>query len=101
MRTNPAIGALLFSLALLSACRQDMHDQPKYVPLRPSDFFADGRSARPITEGTVARGHLNDDTLFTTGRGADGKLSNEFPMPVTCHRDPLSSRPAPVRSPPA
>jgi cytochrome c len=60
-----------------------MHDQPKYIPLRPSDFFADGRSARPITEGTVARGHLNDDTLLTTGRGADGKLSNEFPMPVT------------------
>ena len=79
-----AIGILLLSLLLLlSACRQDMHDQPKYIPLRPSDFFADGRSARPITEGTVARGHLNDDTLLNTGRGADGKLSNEFPMPVT------------------
>jgi Cytochrome C oxidase, cbb3-type, subunit III len=74
---------LLLSLLLLSACRQDMHDQPKYVPLRPSDFFADGRSARPITEGTVARGHLNDDTLLYTGKGADGKPSNEFPMPVT------------------
>jgi cytochrome c5 len=68
---------------MLSACRQDMHDQPKYIPLRPSDFFADGRSARPITEGTVARGHLNDDTLLNTGKGADGKPSNEFPMPVT------------------
>ena len=43
---------------MLSACRQDMHDQPKYIPLRPSDFFADGRSARPLTEGTVPRGHL-------------------------------------------
>ena len=78
-----SVCALVLSLLLLSACRQDMHDQPKYIPLRPSDFFADGRSARPITEGTVARGHLNDDTLLTTGRGADGKLSNEFPMPVT------------------
>src|ERR1035438_5342463 len=78
-----AIGLLALSLVLLSACRQDMHDQPKYIPLRPSDFFADGRSARPITEGTVARGHLNDDTLFYTGKGADGKPSNEFPMPVT------------------
>ena len=82
-RTNLTLGALVWSLAVLSACRQDMHDQPKYVPLRPSDFFADGRSARPITEGTVARGHLNDDTLFYTGKGADGKPSNEFPMPVT------------------
>jgi len=75
--------ALVLSLAALSACRQDMHDQPKYIPLRPSDFFADGRSARPITEGTVARGHLNDDTLLYTGKGADGKPANEFPMPVT------------------
>ena len=48
MRTNLTLGALVLSLAVLSACRQDMHDQPKYIPLRPSDFFADGRSARPI-----------------------------------------------------
>src|ERR1019366_5038805 len=68
LRTNLTFSALVLSLLLLSACRQDMHDQPKYIPLRPSDFFADGRSARPITEGTVARGHLNDDTLLTTGR---------------------------------
>lgn len=60
-----------------------MHDQPKYVPLRPSDFFADGRSARPLPEGTVARGHLNEDVLYYTGKGADGKPSNEFPVPVT------------------
>jgi hypothetical protein len=83
LRTNLKFGALALSLALLSACRQDMHDQPKYIPLRPSDFFADGRSARPLIEGTVARGHLNDDTLLYTGKGADGKFSNEFPMPVT------------------
>ena len=77
------LGALVLSVAALSACRQDMHDQPKYVPLRPSDFFADGRSARPITEGTVASGHLNADTLYYTGKGADGKPSNLFPVPVT------------------
>jgi hypothetical protein len=50
-----------------------MHDQPKFIPLRESTFFADGRSARPIPEGTVARGHLNDDTAFFTGKGPDGK----------------------------
>src|ERR1035437_8607806 len=65
--------ALVLSLAALSAGRQGMHDQPKYVPLRPRDFSADGRSARSITEGTVARGHLNDDTLLYTGKGPDGK----------------------------
>ena len=68
---------------LLAGCRQDMQDQPKFIPLRPSTFFADGRSARPIPEGTVARGHLNDDTLFYTGKGPDGKPVNEFPFPVT------------------
>src|SRR5437879_491459 len=75
-----AILTLLLSLAVLSACRQDMHDQPKYTALRPSDFFADGRSARPISEGTVARGYLDADVLFYTGKGADGKPSNDLPM---------------------
>ena len=77
-----AVVILVLALAVLSACRQDMHDQPKYTPLRPSDFFADGRSARPISEGTVARGYLDADVLFYTGKGADGKPSTEFPVPV-------------------
>jgi len=60
-----------------------MHDQPKYIPLRPSDFFGDGRSERPLIEGTVARGHLDDDTAFYTGKGPDGKFLDTFPMTVT------------------
>jgi hypothetical protein len=70
-------------LAAGVGCRQDMHDQPKYIPLRPSDFFGDGRSERPLIEGTVARGHLDDDTAYYTGRGPDGTFVNEFPFPVT------------------
>lgn len=66
-----------------SGCRQDMHNQPKYIPLRPSDFFGDGRSQRPLIEGTVARGHLGDDDAFYTGRGPDGKFLDTFPFPVT------------------
>jgi mono/diheme cytochrome c family protein len=77
----------LLALAALPACRQDMHDQPKYIPLRPSRFFADGRSARPLLEGTVARGHLNDDAPFYTGKLNDKPL-DAFPVPVT--RDLLS-----------
>ena len=73
----------MLAAAALTACRQDMHDQPKYIPLRPSSFFTDGRSARPLIEGTVARGHLNEDTLYYTGKGPDGKPAKEFPMPVT------------------
>jgi mono/diheme cytochrome c family protein len=51
-----------------SACRQDMHDQPKYIALRESAFFGDARSARPLVAGTIARGQLHEDTLLYTGK---------------------------------
>jgi hypothetical protein len=74
---------LIGTVAILAGCRQDMHDQPKYIPLRPSEFFADGRSQRPLVEGTVARGHLKDDTAFYQGKGADGNPVTDFPFPIT------------------
>jgi mono/diheme cytochrome c family protein len=70
-----------FALICGSACRQDMHDQPKYIPLRQSAFFSDARSARPLVEGTVARGHLHDDDLLYTGR-MNGTDATVFPFPV-------------------
>ena len=48
----------LFTFAfLLSGCRMDMQDQPKYKTYRAGDrkFFSDGASVRPLVEGTVAR----------------------------------------------
>ena len=77
------LGAVLLALLALAGCRQDMQDQPKFIPLRPSGFFDDGRSERPLTEGTVARGHLNDDAAFYSAKGPDGKLLDSFPFPVT------------------
>jgi hypothetical protein len=41
--------------ALLTGCRQDMHNQPKFIPLRSSEFFSDRRSARYPVPGTVSR----------------------------------------------
>jgi len=70
-----------FALIVVSACRQDLHDQPKYVPLRESTFFGDGRSARPLVEGTVARGHLRDDALLYTGR-VGKEDATAFPFPI-------------------
>ena len=67
---------------MISGCRQDMHDQPKYIPLRESAFFNDDRSARPLVEGTVARGHLRDDELLYTGK-AHGEDAAVFPFAVT------------------
>ena len=69
-------------VALAAGCRQDMHNQPKYRPLRPSNFFDDGSSARPLIEGTVARGTLREDVAFFTGK-VDGQLVQELPFPVT------------------
>jgi mono/diheme cytochrome c family protein len=66
-----------------TACRQDMHDQPKYRPLRPVEQIGsinDGRSARPLVEGTVARGELRDDFEFYTGKKSGvGQTVSELP----------------------
>jgi mono/diheme cytochrome c family protein len=51
-----------------SGCRQDMHNSPKAIPLRESVFFKNGSSARPLVDGTVARGTLQDDAAFFTGK---------------------------------
>ena len=59
---------LVAVLSVLSGCRQDMHDQPRFKPLAASDFYADSRSVRPPVEGTVARGQLHEDTYFYTGK---------------------------------
>jgi mono/diheme cytochrome c family protein len=73
----------LAGVCLLGAagCRQDMHNQPKYRGLRPSVFFADGSSARPLVEGTVARGTLQDDEGFFTGKVNKVEVK-ELPFPV-------------------
>lgn len=68
-------------LAAASGCRQDMHNQPKYRPLRATSFFADGGSARPLVEGTVARGTLQEDQAFFTGRTGN-TLVTELPFAV-------------------
>jgi len=83
VKRAPAILFAAVLVASLGGCRQDMHDQPKYKPLTASTFFRDGRSARPIIEGTVARGHLEDDVEMFTGKTAGGKLVDQLPIPVT------------------
>lgn len=74
-----AVSALVVAMA---GCRQDMQDQPRYKPLAGTDFFGDGRSARPAVEGTVARGHLRIDTPLYTGKVGDEDV-DVFPFPIT------------------
>jgi mono/diheme cytochrome c family protein len=78
----------------LAGCRQDMHNQPKYVPLRGSDFFKDGRSARLPVDHTVPResritdtqfykgGNAWEDEYFLTGK-VNGQPGDKFPLPLT------------------
>jgi mono/diheme cytochrome c family protein len=75
-------GFLVLSFLALSACRQDMHQAPRYDPLEESAVLPKGSAAQPIVEGTVPRGHLNDDDLMYTGK-IDGKPADEFPMAIT------------------
>lgn len=83
MNRSSSITGFCAGLVLLAGCRQDMHDQPKYKPLSVSAFFADGRSARPIPEGTVARDELDDTDAAHTGTSASGEFLDSIPMPVT------------------
>jgi mono/diheme cytochrome c family protein len=58
-----------------------MQDQPKYKPLQKSDFFADGRSARPVPANTVAWDELNDNDPEHTGE-SNGAFLDTIPLPV-------------------
>jgi mono/diheme cytochrome c family protein len=59
-----------------------MHDQPRYKPLAATDFFGDGRSARPEVEGTVPRGYLRIDEARYTGKSGETYV-DVFPFPIT------------------
>jgi len=56
--------------------RQDMANQPYNRPLSPSDFFADGRSERPLIENTVAHGAVEND-VYSVAKDYAG-----YPLPV-------------------
>jgi mono/diheme cytochrome c family protein len=58
-----------------------MYNQPRYEPLEHSDFFQDGRSARPLVEGTVPYQQPPQDTPLITGR-SNGALLQELPVDV-------------------
>src|SRR6476620_835250 len=73
-----ALFPMLLTLLLAGCDRLDMYDQPRYEALEASDFFADGLSARPAVEGTIARGALREDEPFYTGKDG-GQLVTQIP----------------------
>lgn len=64
---------ILVGILLLGGCQQKMADQPRYEPLDPSSFFADGQSSRPRVPGTVPRGALPQPLP---------DASADFPVPI-------------------
>jgi mono/diheme cytochrome c family protein len=75
-------------MAVFSGCRQDMHNQPKFIPLRSSEFYSDRRSARYPVPGTVPRmedanidrEQLDPGSYFLSGRHGN-TFGNELPLP--------------------
>ncbi|MGH9201429.1 MAG: c-type cytochrome, partial [Vicinamibacterales bacterium] len=85
-RRNPALALAAVALALGgSACRQDMHDAPRYEVYEASDSFPDGRASRTPPPGTVARGWLRDDEALYTGK-VNGQLVDAIPLAIS-HAD--------------
>jgi mono/diheme cytochrome c family protein len=79
--------ALVVAVALLTGCRSEMYDQPRYDPLEPSTLFDDGTSARPLVPGTVPRSDPHERPGVSEGSGLasgmeGGKLATKAPFPV-------------------
>ena len=72
----------LSAVALAGCDRDDMHNGARLKPYEASDFFADGSSARPQVEGTVARHQAVDPTIAGSGR-VNGQLVDAFPFEIT------------------
>ena len=73
-------------MAVLAGCRQDMHNQPKFIPLRSSEFYSDRRSARYPVPGTIPqlddknvdKEQLDPNSYFLTGKHGN-TYGNELP----------------------
>jgi mono/diheme cytochrome c family protein len=66
-------------LLFFAGCVQEMANQPRYEPLEASTFFDDGSASREPVEGTVARGELQLDAAFFTGKNEAGQIVAELP----------------------
>ncbi len=74
--------SLVFLCLFLTGCRRDMFQQPRDNPLSASDFFPNGAGSRPLVPNTVARGHLDENVVFYTGK-VGTNLVEGFPIAVT------------------
>ncbi len=81
------LGLVAVCILVSAGCRQDMQNQPKFIPLRSSEFYPDHRSARDPIVGTVpwSKEPLNENTYFFTGKQGTG-FGNDLPTPLKLDR---------------
>ncbi|HEY1921855.1 MAG TPA: cytochrome c [Tepidisphaeraceae bacterium] len=89
-----AVITLGISLCASGCWKENMGSQPKAKPMQESVFFADGATARPLVEGTVARGDLELDSHLYRGF-VNGKPATTFPE----HYPTPQDGPFPTRGP--
>jgi mono/diheme cytochrome c family protein len=84
MNIRISISSLILLVMSITGCRkEDMAEQPRYNPMQPSKFFADGRSSRPLVKGTVPRGGKPvDDSIFAVTTHT-GPVATAFPFRLT------------------
>jgi hypothetical protein len=83
-----AIPILQVACALAAMCLVGCEEDPmlrrgRIKPLKPTEFFADGRSTRSPLPGTIARGQLPQDVAYHSGRTPDGQWIQHAPIPLT------------------
>lgn len=89
---------LLAAIALpivLSSCRGQISRQPpihpnmnmdqqrRFEPQERNEFFADNRAMRQPVKGTIARGHLHQDSAYYQGISPDSSFVEEIPVKLT------------------
>jgi len=74
------VAAATVGAAVLGCDRENMAEDSHYKPYEPAKFFPDGSLARPLMEGTIARGHLRTDEAFFRGT-RNGVFVTDLPKP--------------------
>jgi mono/diheme cytochrome c family protein len=72
---RPCLAALVCATI---GCQQEMANQPRYKPLAASNVFPNGAASRLPVPGTIARGQLQDDDAFFTGK-VNNQLVTDIP----------------------
>ena len=96
MKISVNIILFVLSVIFLASCLQErpsksppihlnpnMDDQPKFQAMEESKFFADKSAMRMPLEGTIARGQLNENTVYYEGKNPNGSFVKKLPMPMT------------------